>query len=209
MFASLSVLTMTIPLSATTLFSDLGTGSDVFSRTGSVLVTDNIWHGDSFTVAGAGDFLLDQIDLGVEKNGSGTSFEASIWTDASGALGSKLGSWDLTASATSCCGLATQSGISGVTLTGGTSYWIVLSGRSGGNIFWDAAGDGSTGDALVSSDSGAGWSLRRNETRLAFDVMGTAAETSAPEPGSLILAGMGIAGLLAFAGLRRRHEQQC
>jgi len=159
-----------------TLFSNLGT-----YNVGSIYTAGYYPLGQTvsmpFTVAGSGNISVTQIDLGVAScnpvcgtNSGGVltppssvlpaSFSVSIWTNNSGAPGTQVAgaSWDLSTSALpfTCCPLSSKTGISGVTLTGGAQYFMVL-GPAGGT----------GGFAIWYFDSG----------EAAFDVLGTSAVT--------------------------------
>ena len=197
------------------LFSDLGTGGSVYSAGSGAIVQgisgDNIAQARPFTVSGSGLFDVTQFDLGVVKDTSGVgtfylnTFTASIWTDSSNQPGTELGSWTLSANEPngSCCLLATQTGIAGVTLTGGTEYFMVLAPvnqNDGSKIEWenDSVGQNS---ALLGSLNGGAWVHDSTGTGAAFDVLGDAA---VPEPASIMLLATGLAGLLAMVRRKSR-----
>jgi hypothetical protein len=202
------------PAAAGTLFSNLGAPGNVYDTSGPSNVegtAPNISQARPFSVAGVGLFDLTQFDLGVTKSSgsSGNTFNASIWTDTSGQPGIELGNWDLatTEPVNGCCGLTTQSGITGVTLTGGTSYWMVLGPQSlndGSRVFWTVNTTGQTSAILGSLDGGATWIHDGSGQNAAFDVLGNA-PASVPEPGSLLLLG---GGLVCIATARRAGKRR-
>ena len=88
-----SLIAISIPASASTIvFSDLGTGSSVYSTGPGAIVKgngpgvggNNISQAREFTVAGIGDFTITQIDFAVLLNSGVGTFQASIWTSSSG-----------------------------------------------------------------------------------------------------------------------------
>jgi hypothetical protein len=200
---------------AGTLFTDLGTGGSVYDPSNGSTVKGSGSGGSSitqarpFTVAGTGDDLVSQIDLGFVTQTGTPTFTASIWTDNSGLPGVELGTWNLSTSVTlgHCCGLSSQTGITGVTVTGGTEYFMVVGPRSlTDNSFnqWQWNTTGAVADQLGSLDGGATWINDGQGANLAFDVLGTSA---APEPHSLLLLGAGLAGMLtAFCRARQRQS---
>ena len=207
-FAAVAVA-MCLPASAgNILFSDLAPCSSPYDTTfawavsgsGPCCSSGSFTSADLFTVAGSGSEAVGQIDLAV---GTGTAvlntFYASIWTDDSGSPGSELPGAYWSGSTTSyypdCCSLFSITGISGVTLTGGQQYFLVLGPLNvtdNSLIFWYENTQGITGDEQYSNNGGTTWSDNGTRTLGAFDVRGV------PEPGSVPLLIAGLAGILIF-----------
>jgi PEP-CTERM motif len=156
-----------------------------------------------FTVAGSGSLSVGQVDLAVNNaNGSLDTFYATIWTDNAGLPGGEVAGayWSLSTSTTfgSCCGLVSVTGIDGVSLTGGQQYFMILGPLSlSDDSFnpWMVNNQNVAGLGLYSNNGGSTWvDDPGGESQLlgAFDVLGS----SAPEPGSLLLLGAGLIGLL-------------
>lgn len=196
------------------LFSDLGTGSNVYSLYGvsGVISGSSSPEGGSyttaqlFTVGGAGAQAVGQIDLGVTYIDPPYTFYASLWTDSSGAPGTQVAGafWNnlsTNEAVFTCCSLVTISGISGVTLTGGQSYFLVLGPVSISDTslnVWMFNTVGAVGDYQYSNNGGSSWVDEGAPGPLsAFDVLGT------PEPASLGLSGLGLAGMFLLRGRRR------
>lgn len=214
-FLFLAFAAVSLQAGPLTLFSDLGTGGSVYSTDPGSLVQGSGVGGNSisqarpFTVSGTGDFDVTQIDLGVVHD-IGNTFTASIWTSASSQPGSSLGSWNLTADEPggSCCLLATQTGITGVTLTGGSQYFMVLEPQKitdASKIEWEPNSLGQISTVFGSLNGGATWIQDGSSSNAAFDVLGTAAATATPEPASLLLVGMGMT-ILGAVRLRKRQN---
>src|SRR5581483_3460534 len=90
-----------IPMSASVLFTDLGTGSNVYDHNNGSVVKGSGSGGPSitqarpFTVTGTGDFLLSQVDLGLVTQIGVPTFNVSVWTNSSGQPGTELGDWNV------------------------------------------------------------------------------------------------------------------
>jgi hypothetical protein len=188
---------------STILFSDLGTGDDlyslitplsVFGSTNCACGFSSTWA-DPFSVSGTGNEAVTQIDLAVGQQ-SGPAY-ASIWTDASGVPGAQVGNafWSFSGANTApeCCDLVSITGISGVTLTGADSYFLVVGPLSNDTgLAWYRTASFFDETEYLSNDGGSTWQAFLN-FQTAFDIQGT----SAPEPSSSILLGAAITVLAA------------
>jgi hypothetical protein len=204
---------------ADVLFSDFGPG-DTFGSTSREITgsspaapfTPN--NNPAYTFAAAASGSVSQIHVALSV--STGSVVASLWTAAigcgtgafAGLCGSlvpttELGSWNVPSPVSD---IATITGIAGVDLTGGTTYFLELSADSNTTVaHWFDNSVGVTGDVyqcggfnstitqcLGNANAGTG-------TTGAFDVLG--ASSSIPEPTTLALFGVGV-GL----GLVRRYR---
>ena len=192
------------------IFSDLGTGGNVYNSSSNSWgifgsansFSPNLPQGIAalFTAGGSGSESVGQIDLGVWYFSGVGTFTASIWTDVSGKPGSQVAGalWSLSTSNTypACCNLVTVSGISGVTLTGGQQYFMILqpvSYSDNSTNGWNYNSQGVSGD-IQSTPDGSTWTDTGSSANYAaFDVLGA---TAVPEPGSFLLLGAGIAALV-------------
>ena len=198
------------------IYSDLGTGSSVYntsSNSWGVEGTANtfspgIAQGMAmlFTAGGSGSLAVGQVDFGMWNFGGAQTFTASIWTDSAGAPGSQVSGafWSLSTSNAynNCCVMSTASGISGVTLTGGQQYFMILQPVSYSDTStngWAYNSQSVSGDVQFSSNGSSWTDSGSSPNYAAFDVQGAA---TVPEPSSLVLAGAGLAALVAF---RRRR----
>jgi hypothetical protein len=210
---------------ADTLFSDLGPPGNVYNGgtgwtiSGSGSVGTSFTGANLFTVGGSGNFSVTSFDLGVGYVTGTNSFFASIWTDNAGLPGTEVGGayWgNLSSSQTfgGCCGLVTVTGISGVTLTGGQSYFMLIGPMTTSSTTWEAWNLNSQGvngldlyaETGCQDGSGTGcvWNSNGQQALGAFDIQGNPSTTT-PEPSSLLLLGTGLVG--AFGAIRRKLNQ--
>jgi len=211
--SALALCVCSLPANASTvLFSDLGTGTDIFSEHAGYVVAGGVpisgipsfMAASQFTVAGLGSFSVSEIDVAMVAFGAVDTFSASIWTDVGGSPGTEMDGASWSASALpDPGGVVSITGITGVALTGGQAYFLVLGPLSATD---DSNNDfpfnvlGVTGDAQFSTDGGATWRDHGADSELgAFDILGNAETVSTPEPGQLplLLFGIGLVSLLA------------
>jgi len=202
-----------LPSMASVLFSDLGGVGDVYNDSSGWTVSGSGFLGtsetaaDQFGVTGIGSESVTEIDLAVVNVGAPDTFSAAIWTDVGNAPGTQVAGafWDLstTASSGTCCSLVSVTGISGVALTGGQDYFLVLSPLSltddSWNV-WDLNNQSVDNLVLSSTNGGSSWTSSESSPTGAFDILGD--PTAAPEPGSWFMLAAGIAAIAMRARYR-------
>lgn len=165
------------------LFSDFSTTSNRyeccigFPVAGSGTIGSSFTAANLFTLEGGGAQDITTIDIGIGYVANPPTFDLQIYTDNGNLPGVLLYEQDGLESTTAfknCCDAVTINP-SGLTLTGGTQYFIVLrpvSLTDTSELFWNTNSLGVTGLDLYSGDGGQTW-ISNGEQRLgAFDILG-------------------------------------
>jgi hypothetical protein len=164
--------------------------------------------GESFTANKTG--TLSQITLALEYFGSGPNAGVVKLQSDSGAPdflpAGVLESWNVGPLPTDDGNFHTPISLtdaSSVTLTAGTTYWVVAYGAIGSALSWQLNNTGALGSHAESDDGGSNY-FAFNTTQGAFRVTELDQTSSAPAPGAIALLVTGL-GTLAGYRLRRRR----
>jgi hypothetical protein len=201
---------------ATIVFNDLSSDGAIptsISPFGGVQVQGASFGGPNNITALAGaqftpnqNYDLTEIDISVGGNGGpgDSNIKLELFTDVGGLPGVQFGaqSWSFAAPSFST---VTKVAVSGVTVQGGTSYWLVaFPGDANTTALWaiNTLVPSFQGPHAIDNPPVQGWTLLNGPQNFfddAFAIQGTAA---LPEPGTWVLVSAGI-GLLGMQ-MRRR-----
>jgi len=202
-----------MPAAATTLYSDLGpsnaynptTELDIAGSTSIYAFSNNSVGqtvAEEFTISGIGPTPVSEIELAVSNIIGLDTFYAGIFSDNGGVPGTEVPDalWDLSTNIGSgtCCNLVAID-VTGVTLTPGVEYFLVLGPQSNSDSSWNGwnlNSQGATGVSLVSDNGGTTWTGAQTTTLAAFAIL-------SPEPGSWLMIAFGAAAIITRARYKR------
>jgi hypothetical protein len=148
---------------------------------------------------------LSQVDIALSAVTGNDLVVVTLNADSAGLPGGVLETWNVSGLPAfgTCCVLQTLLPAVPLTLTFGTTYWLVATpGATDTSAGWNVNNTGSTGPRAIQFSPGGEFSIfGANDDRGAFDVIGTAAVV--PEPATVTFAAAGLA-LLAAVRLRRK-----
>ncbi len=164
-----------------TIFSNLGTGNNVYNGSvGSGILGQNVpnqlfpeWLASGFTPTA--DHVVTQIQVGVTYSEGPNGVILSINDDNNGVPGQPLKSWRLPNLPTfgTCCTLQTVNLATGIPVTHGKQYWIVLQTPAHNQGTWDVWNDNfNFSQGPTSNNIGSGWVVGGTQTQGAYGVFG-------------------------------------
>ncbi len=190
------------------IFSDFGPSNSYLEDIGWTVAgaggasPGNYSAGMAFTSSSAAS--VSQIDIGIGNvNATPNAATISLWTDVANALGTELASWSITGlpvfGATSNT-VVTISGISGVNLAAGASYFLYATAPGGTWNAWNENTIGATGEVLLSCCA----EEPEPNTLGAFDVLGSSVTaTPLPSTWTMLMAGFAGLGFFAYRGSKK------
>jgi hypothetical protein len=201
-------------LAADTIYSNLGPGltysggSAIRAASGSAVVSPGLAAATPFVVPTGSDFSLTEIDLAIGA-ASAAPATVELRDNAGGAPGTVITSWTMNFpglfSTSAIVPAQAITGITGITLDAGATYWVaVFPGSPATDTWWYHNTTGQTNIKASLFIGSGGWSNTFN-ANVAFGVFGTPQDaTPVPDPATLVTLGAGLLGLLGTRARRRR-----
>lgn len=142
---------------------------DILSQPEGIVIEAN-----QFQVAASGG--VSQIDVAVGLVSGQNAFSIGVYDNNNGVPGTPLDLWDYSSPQNfgGCCALISITGISGLNLTAGQQYFIVVRGQTDNSTTsgeWNQNTTSAIGLDLFSLDSGDTWNSRGQQVIGAFDVL--------------------------------------
>ena len=198
--------TAPVPANASTIFSNLASSAPFFDVSSTWLITDetsevpdDFDQGGSFTPSA--DYTLDSITVAFSYFSGTNAFDLWLMSDSAGVPGAIIETFGFT-NVPGSGTLLTAASVLNPVLSAGTPYWLIASAQGDGALGWHR---NNTGDQTLALRANDGiFFVADAEVAPAFQVEGTPLGAAVPEPASLTLLGVGLAG----AGVRRWRQRR-
>jgi hypothetical protein len=205
---------------ADTLFTNFGAGNSYNTALGNPV--GNGLDGSGFNYAEGATFVSSKtatlsslmIALSCAVCPAGGSLTVKLTNNSGQQPGSVLESFSVLGSTLGPLGVdnapLTLTSLLHPTLTLGTEYWVTVSGPGTSAVTWNFNSTGDASAEAISLDGGASWFSPSGLTPGAYAVIGTAAVSAVPEPGSIWLLTTAILGLgiIQFRRTRNTNSQR-
>jgi hypothetical protein len=203
--AFVTLMALSTPASADTVFSNFGPGDSYDVSSGWVVGGATSEQGFSqwaFAFTPSGNFTLAQIEVAISNSASPISVMLSLDHASAGLPGGTIESWtltDLPVFGVPPLVVQTVTPVSRVSLISGNEYWLVASADGDTIDAWNLALPGPNTPAAL--NTGSGWALRPLGP-LEFSGVFAVEGSAVPEPSTWASMLMGFAAL-GFVGYRQ------
>jgi hypothetical protein len=177
---------------ATVIYSNFGPGDD-FDCCSGYTIAFGVAQGVQFTARSSGRATSANVGMGVSSDPPPETVNFDLYSDSGDNIDTLLESFSVVVNNPFGTVATSTGAMSGTTmLTAGQKYWLIASSPSGVNVPWNLNSIGDVGLRWIEGTVAA--DIKLATFRINADMV--------PEPGTLALLGLGLAGL----GLSRRRK---